>query len=286
MKVAFVCDSGTGRNVEQLKEMGIFSCPLQISDEQHNYLELENISIAETYEKVSKMETIKTSLPPLGLINETIETIKSEGYDTVFCVPICSGLSGTSNAFRLACEDVNLNFVFLDTHVTAEVEYYCVTQAKKLYENGKSLDEIIAILNDVIESSHTYLLPMDLDHLVRGGRLTPFAAKLAGLLKINPILQIDQSTKGRIDVYDKVRTLNKAMERVLDCMKNHNVNEQYDVFVAYVKETVNCEKMLDKIKTAFPSAHSKLIPLISTVGCHTGIGCIAVQYYKRIADEY
>ena len=40
MKVAFVCDSGTGRNVAQLKELGIYSCPLQISDESTNYLEL------------------------------------------------------------------------------------------------------------------------------------------------------------------------------------------------------------------------------------------------------
>ena len=34
MKVAFVCDSGTARNVKELREMGIFSCPLQISDDK------------------------------------------------------------------------------------------------------------------------------------------------------------------------------------------------------------------------------------------------------------
>ena len=282
MKVAFVCDSGTGRNRAELKEMGIFSCPLQISDSQRSYLELEDKSIEEIYEKVDQKEMLKTSLPPLGLIQETVETIKNEGYDTVFCVPICSGLSGTANAFRLACEQEGLGFVFVDTHVTAEVEFYCITQAKRLYEEGKTLEEIVTVLKEVVDSASTLLLPMDLNHLVRGGRLTPLAATLAGMLKIRPILKIDQSTSGRIDVFDKVRTLPRAMDRVIDFMKEKNVGENYDVFVAYVKETGNCETMLSKIKEAFPKANSKLIPLISTVGCHTGIGCIAIQFYKRL----
>lgn len=284
MKVAFVCDSGTGRNVAQLKELGIYSCPLQISDESTNYLELEDKSIEEIYDKVAKQEPLKTSLPPLGMIHDTIEQIKKEGYDTVFCVPICSGLSGTGNAFRLACEEAGLQFIFVDTHVTAEVEYYCVTQAKKMYEEGKSIDEILKELDKVIASASTILMPMDLDHLVRGGRLTPMAAKLAGLLKIRPILRIDQTTNGRIDVFDKVRTLNKAMDRVISFMKEQGVGDFYNVYVAYVKEKSNCEVMLNKIKEAFPTASSQLIPLISTVGCHTGIGCIAIQYYKRIGE--
>ena len=284
MKVAFVCDSGTGRNTAQLKELGIYSCPLQISDADTNYLELEDKSILEIYDMVEKQIPLKTSLPPLGMISETIEEIKNAGYDTVFCVPICSGLSGTANAFRLACEDAGLKFIFVDTHVTAEVEFYCITQAKKMYEEGKSIEEILAELDKVIQSASTILMPMDLQHLVRGGRLTPMAAALAGFLKIRPILKIDRTTSGRIDVFDKVRTLPKAMERVIDFMREQGVGEHYNVYVAYVKEKINCENMLEKIKEAFPSASSHLIPLISTVGCHTGIGCIAIQYYKRLGE--
>lgn len=282
MKVAFVCDSGTARSVKELREMGIFSCPLQISDSKQNYLELEDLTISQVYDKVAQGEMLKTSLPLLGMIHETVEEIKSLGYDTVFCVPICSGLSSTHNAFRLACEDAQLNYIFLDTHVTAEVEFYCVTQAKKMYEEGKTIEEIIEILNQVIDSASTFLIPMDLQHLVKGGRTTQATATLAGLLKINPILLVDKRTNGRIDTFDKVRTLNRALDRVIQFMKDKGVDEHYDVFVAYVKEKKNCETMLTKIKEAFPTAHSKLIPLISTVGCHTGIGCIAIQYYKRI----
>ncbi len=284
MKVAFVCDSGTARTVKELREIGIFSCPLQISDDKQNYLELEDKTIEEIYEKVDSGEMLKTSLPPMGIINETIEEIKSLGYDTVFCVPICSGLSSTHNAFRLACEDAGLKYIFIDTHVTAEVEFHCVTQAKRMYEEGKSIEEIIEKLNEVIDSASTLLLPVNLMHLAKGGRLTPMAARLAGLLKIQPILLVDKRTSGKIDVIEKVRTLSRAMDHVIDFMKEKGVDKNYDIFVAYVKETKDCEKMLGKITTTFPTANSKLIPLISTVGCHTGIGCVAIQFYKRVQD--
>ena len=284
MKVAFVCDSGTARNVKELRELGIFSCPLQISDDKQNYLELEDKSIAEIYDKVDNGEMLKTSLPPMGIINETIEEIQFMGYDTVFCVPICSGLSSTHNAFRLACEDAGLRFIFIDTHVTAEVEFHCITEAKRMYEEGKSIEYIISKLEEVIASASTYLLPVNLMHLARGGRLTPMAARLAGLLKIQPVLLVNKKTNGKIDVVEKVRTLNRAMDHVVEFMANDGVDENYDVFVAYVKETSDCNKMLGKIKTAFPTAHSYLIPLISTVGCHTGIGCVAIQYYKRVQE--
>ena len=282
MKVAFVCDSGTARNVEELRKLGIFSCPLQISDDKNNYLELEDKSISEIYDKVDNGEILKTSLPPLGVIDNMVQEIKEQGYDTVFCVPICPGLSSTHNAFRLACDQADLNFICIDTCVTAEVEFHCVTQAKRLYEEGVSIEEIQIELQKVIDSASTLLLPIDLMHLARGGRLTPMAAKLAGLLKIQPVLRVDKTTEGRIDVVQKVRTLNKAMNEVIKLMKEMNVGEGYDVFVAYVKETENCLIMLEKIKEEFPLANTQLIPLISTVGCHTGIGCIAVQFYKRI----
>ena len=132
MKIAFVCDSGTARTVQELREQGIFSCPLQISDDKSNYLELEDKSILEIYDKVDNGELLKTSLPPLGVIDQTNQEIKNQGYDTVFCVPICPGLSSTHNAFRLACEQADLEFICIDTYVTAEVEYHCVTQAKRL----------------------------------------------------------------------------------------------------------------------------------------------------------
>lgn len=284
MKVAFVCDSGTGRTVEEMKQYGIYSLPLQLEVDGKSYLEFETISIKDSHALCAGESMVKTSLPPLGLIDETFNQIKSEGYDTVFCVPICQGLSGTTNAMRVAAENAGLNFDFLDTYVTAEVEWYCVTKAKELYEKGKTLEEIKEILNEVVESASTLLIPVDMDHLKRGGRVTPAAALLAGLLKICPVLRVDKTTGGTNDVIGKVRTLSKAKDYVINFMKEQGVDERYNAVVAYVHDKKECEEMVERVKKAIPSLDIYLIPLISAVGAHTGAGVVAVQFYKRIEE--
>lgn len=280
MKVAFVTDSGCEHNQAAMAALGIYSLPLQISNGSDVILELEDANIEEIYQRVQAGELMKTSLPPLGMIEDLFADLKKQGYDTVFAVPICSGLSGTSNAMRLAAQENDLNFICIDTYVTAEVQYYCITLAKKLFDEGKSLDEIQEILKKVIDSASTLLIPVDLNHLKRGGRLTPLAATLAGLLKIKPILKIDQTTEGRIDVSEKVRTLHKAMDKAIDLMIENGLTNEYELVVAYVLETADCKDMMKRIEERVPGLKPRLIELISVVGCHTGIGCIAIQYFK------
>ena len=50
--------------------------------------------------------------------------------------------------------------------------------AKALFEDGKSMEEIKAVLGRIVDTTNTILLPNDLQHLKRGGRLTPLAATL------------------------------------------------------------------------------------------------------------
>lgn len=280
MKCAFVCDSGTGRSIKEMKNYGVYSLPLQISDEKQNYLELEDKSIEMIYSEIQEGKMLKTSLPPIGLIEEVFTQIKNEGYDTIFAVPICNGLSSTCNAMRLGAKSVGLNFISIDTFVTAEVEFRCVLLAKELYEQGKSIDEIKEVLNRLIDSASTLLIPVDLNHLKRGGRLTPLAATLGGLLKIKPILKVDKSTQGKIDVMAKVRTLGKAMDQVVGTMVEAGVDSTYKIFIAYVLNKEECELMSQKIKDKIHDSKVEVIELVSCVGCHTGIGCIAIQYYQ------
>ena len=281
-KIAFVCDSGTGRDVAILKAEGIYSLPLQVASSVENYEELEDISIDEIYRKIAEGELLKTSLPMLGKIDELFADLKAKGYEGIFAVPICIGLSGTMNALRLAAQQNDLEFIGVDTCVTAEVEYYCISEAKKMYDAGIDLDTIQTKLKRVIDSATTLLIPVDLNHLKRGGRLTPLAATLAGLLKIKPIMKIDTTTNGKIDVAAKVRTLNKAMDQAIEILDEHGVDAGYRMFVAYVGEKENCEVMMEKLKAHYNGINISLIKLISCVGVHTGIGCVAIQAYKEL----
>ena len=282
MKTAFITDSGTGKSIKELSEKGIYSIPLQISYDQNSYDEIEQLSLSQVHQLMREEKLLSTSLPSLGKIEALFTQLKEEGYERVFCIPICSGLSGTMNAMELIASQVGLVFEAFDTHVTVVVQEYLICRCKELYEQGKTIAELKAFCQSVIDTTDTLLLPNDLNHLRRGGRLTPVAALLGGLLKIKPVLQINQSTKGKIDVLDKVRTMSKAMDKVIERLIAQGVGEGYCIYVAHVDDEAGAKVYRDKIAAKIPTAQIEIIPLVSVVGVHTGLGCQALQTFKML----
>ena len=108
MKTAFVTDSGCGKSVEQLMADGIYSVPLQVSYDGKNFHDQEDITIDEAYALMKDGKMLSTSLPSLGKIEELFSKLKEEGYERIFAVPICSGLSGTINAMAMCCEQLGI----------------------------------------------------------------------------------------------------------------------------------------------------------------------------------
>lgn len=285
MKIAFVSDSGTGKSVEQLGNDGIYSVPLQVSYDNKNYHDLEDLSIDEVYARMKEGQMLSTSLPALGKIEALFQTLKDEGYEMIFAVPICAGLSGTINALKLSADTVGIAFDYVDCHVTAIVQEYMIKLARDLSLQGYDIPRIKKVLNRVVDHTNTLLLPNDLQHLKRGGRLTPLAATLGGLLKIKPILKINKETNGKIDVVDKVRTMHKAMDVVVGIMQKEGVDDSYMITVAHADDEREALVYQAKLKEAFPNACHNMIKLVSVVGVHTGRGCQAVQYFKMIKGE-
>lgn len=279
MKTAFVTDSGTGETIEQLRQDGIYSVPLQVSYDHQNFNDSLDITIDEVYEKMREGKMLSTSLPSLGKIEELFTQLKEEGYERIFAVPICRGLSGTIDAMEMIAQQLGLVFEYVDCHVTAVVQGYLIRLAKRLMEQGMSVEETKEACAQVIHTTDTVLLPDDLQHLKRGGRLTPLAATLGGLLKIKPILAINEHTKGKIDVAGKVRTMSKAMDTVIERMKQAGVDCRYSITVAHADAPEAAEVYRKKIEAAIEGVHVNVIKLVSVVGVHTGRGCQALQYF-------
>lgn len=284
MKTAFVTDSGTGETIEQLSKDGVYSVPLQVSYDHLNFNDALDITIDEVYEKMREGKMLSTSLPSLGKIEELFSSLKNQGYERIFAVPICSGLSGTINAMEMTAKELGLMFEYVDCHVTAVVQGYLIRLAKRLYEEGKSMEMIKEACAKVIHTTDTLLLPYDLMHLKRGGRLTPLAATLGGLLKIKPVLAINEQTKGKIDVAGKVRTMTRAMDTVIERMKQAGVDAGFSITVAHADAPEQAEVYKKKIEAAIQGAQVNVIKLVSVVGVHTGRGCQALQYFKPFEE--
>lgn len=282
MKVAVVTDSGSNIYHEGIEMEGLYRLPLQISDGDRVYLEGENITTDEIYQLIKDGKMLKTSLPPLGRIESLFTELKHQGYDSVFAVPICTGLSSTLSAMISAAQEVGIDFDYVDCYSTAYIELHLAMSARILFNEGKTVEEVKERLTDSINHSGTYIIPNDLNHLARGGRLSPLSATLAGLLKIKPILFLDESTGGKIDPLTKTRTMGKAIQEVVDLYVKKGVGKGYKICIAHVWNPEAAQKMFDMMKEKLEDVEIYITDLISTVGIHTGIGCLATEYIKLV----
>ena len=105
------------------------------------------------------------------------------------------------------------------------------------------------------------------------------------MLKIKPILQINEHTKGKIDVAGKVRTMSKAMDTVIERMKQAGVDRRYSVTVAHADAPEAAAVYRRKIEAAIEGVQVNVIKLVSVVGVHTGRGCQALQYFCPLSEE-
>lgn len=285
MKIAYVTDSGCGRSIDEMAKDQIFSLPLQIAVDNKNFFDIEQVSIGDVIKALKEDRELSSSLPALGLIDSLFKKLKEEGFEKVIAVPICKGLSGTMNALYMTGDEYDLPVSCIDTYVTAVVEEYLIKYLKTAISD-KGLDEKEALENAkrVVDSCNTLLIPANLKHLTKSGRLTTTAARIGDFFKIKPILKINKDTDGKIDVIDKVRTFPKALDKALAIMQNEIKNDRYVIYIAHVDAYGDAEIFKDKVQKVLPDNEIHIIPLCSPVALHTGLGCIAIQYFERLTD--
>ncbi|MDD8048310.1 MAG: DegV family protein [Thomasclavelia sp.] len=289
-KIAVLVDSGCQIEIGSMEDKGIFVVPLTVTINDKTYLDEEEITSLEVFKKMEKDNTlgVKTSQPSTGIIEEYVNKIKDLGYKHIIALPIATGLSSTLQGMKLACDMAKMPVTLVDTKGTAGNQRYLALLTSKLVEVGKEINEIVEILENCINHSGTVIMVPNLDHLARGGRITPGVARLAGLLKIVPIMELNYKLGGKIDTYDKVRTVRKANIKIIDHLINDcGVNAKDYIFtIEHVLSKDLALAMKEELKKRLGNeAKIRVDNLPSVVGAHMGIGGIGYQYIKKYVKE-
>lgn len=283
-KIAILADSGCQLPINKLEKEGIFIAPLTITMKGKSYLdqlEIDSLTVFEAMKKEDIM--VMTSQPSTGVLQETVQRIKDAGYDHVIALPIATGLSSTLNGMKLACDIVGVEVTLIDTKGTARNHKELVEMAAKLAKEGQSVQEIKDVLQEMIDNSGTIIMVPNLNHLKKGGRITPAVALLAGLLKIVPIMKLNYDLGGKIDTLDKVRTVRKANLKIIQHMIDEcKVNAKDYVFaIEHVLSEELALEMKQKLIEAIGDCDVLVRELPAVVGAHMGIGGIGYQFIKK-----
>jgi DegV family protein with EDD domain len=117
-----------------------------------------------------------------------------------------------------------------------------------------------------------------LEYMQRGGRIGGAQALVGTLLKIKPILQLEN---GRIEPLDKVRTKPAALRRLIEVM-DERVNHDCGVHVGILhgQAPEEAQALEAEIRRRFKIEELYLAEIGPVVGAHTGPGTVGLAFYS------
>lgn len=274
MKIAIVTDSTVFLPEKVKNNPNLFIIPIPIIVDGKVYNEGIDIDASANDEYYSMLKNSKdfptTSQPAIGEVIELYETIAKKGYDTIISIHLSSGISGFVNTLHSLKETIEDVTIYpYDSKITSIPMGNMVESALNLLDKQASLDEIFEKLDDIRENTYAYLIVEDLNNLVRGGRLTNGAAIIGSLLKIKPILTFEE---GKIVLFEKIRSTNKAFSRAKAIIGKHDSEMDRDVrfYIIHANNLEVAEKEKIKLQELYPHATIEIGSFGPVIGTHLG----------------
>ena len=278
MKLAVITDSSAFLQAEALRKEDLFVLDIPVNIDGQEYVEGVNLTAQEFYEKMaSASELPKTSQPSIAKLAEILSSLKAKGYTHALGLFLSSGISGFyQNIQYMKDEYEGLTIAFPDTRITSAPLGYMVESVLKWAEQGDGFESILDKVTEQIENTSAFIMVDDLDHLVKGERLSNGAAILGNLLSIKPILYFND--QGVIEVYEKVRTEKKATKRLVEIVKEATANGNYQITVIHGNAPQKAADLRQLLIDGGVAPDVSIATFGSVIGTHLGEGSIALGY--------
>ena len=278
MKLAVITDSSAFLQAETLRKEDLFVLDIPVNIDGQEYVEGVNLTAQEFYEKMARSSELpKTSQPSIAKLDEILSSLKAKGYTHALGLFLSSGISGFyQNIQYMKDEYEGLTIAFPDTRITSAPLGYMVESVLKWAEQGDGFESILDKVTEQIENTSAFIMVDDLDHLVKGGRLSNGAAILGNLLSIKPILYFND--QGVIEVYEKVRTEKKATKRLVEIVKEATAIGNYQITVIHGNAPQKAADLRQLLIDGGVATVVYIATFGSVIGTHLGEGSIALGY--------
>ncbi len=279
-KVMIVTDSTAYIPEETIGDLPIRIVPLQVIWGDDQYRDGIDINPTQFYERLQKSETMPTtSQTTPGTFKELYQELNDEGYK-ILSIHISSKLSGTIDSAYQAKALLNIeDLEIFDTEAAGMALGFQVLSAARAAANGASMSECIKIVEKARMHTGILFAVKTLEFLHRGGRLGRTAALVGTMLNLKPILELRD---GKIESIDKVRTMNKALDKLIEILLL-KVENQYPVRISvqHANAFKEAEQFLEKITSSFPEnmiIETMISEVSPVIGTHTGPGLLGISY--------
>ena len=279
-----MCDSTADLPVSFYQDNQIKVVPLTYTLNGSTYEQNNGLSSHQFYEEIRLGHMPVTSQVNPQAAMDAFKNVALEGKDILF-LAFSSGLSGTYNSCRMAAaqleeEGYKHRIVVIDTLCASTGFGLLLYYVNKMSNEGKSMDEVIDWINDnKLRFCHVFTVD-DLNHLYRGGRLSRTAAALGTMMKLKPVMRVDDD--GKLQVVSKVHGRKKSIVSLFEIMKKKIDLTAYPepmIMICHGDCEGEAESLAQMIRNEYPASEVLVTDIGPVIGSHTGPGVIGLFFY-------
>ena len=279
-RIIIVTDSTADLTEQEIQDFNIHLVPLNITIQEEHYLDGETITKEEFKNKmIASSELPMTAQPSIGRFVELYDELGKDGSE-IISVHLMNSISGTVNAARQAADITESTVTVVDSDFTSRSMGIIVREAANAAKEGKSAEEVLEVIESTRQRTKLYLTVLNLDNLIKGGRISRVMGAFSNLLNIKLFLEV---INGKIEIVQKgrgLKSLQKKYDEVFEEMKAcPNGIQEIGIMHAGLNEFN--QSQIDTLRELFPDAKFTIVMTSPIIMSHTGVDAMAVTYLEK-----
>lgn len=283
-KYEIFTDSSCDLTKEMVEQYNLKVMQLEVIIDDKPPVLNNEVDIKDFYNQLRLGANAKTSAVTLGFFEEKMREALEEGNDILY-LGFSSGLSATYNNGVMVIEDLQKEFpdrkiYHVDTLCASAGQGLLIYYASLLKASGSTIDEVKDKIESIKQRIHHQITVDDLFFLKRGGRISSTTAVAGSVLKIKPIIVMDE--KGHLENVGKVRGRKSSIKELYSRLQeNISADELPYVFISHSDCIEDAETLADMIKKDYEKVQVFISDIGPVIGAHTGPGGLALCYLGK-----
>ncbi|MFQ5594318.1 MAG: DegV family protein [Anaerolineae bacterium] len=223
-----------------------------------------------------------TSQPSIGEFVQLYRELAAKGADEILSLHISRHLSGMVGSAEMAASEVagEIKVHVFDSSAGSVGLGYMVVEAAEAVKIGRSAEDILAVLKRIRESLTIVLAPLNLEFLLKSGRISRLQGALGTLLNIKPIVQLKDGT---LEATERVRSRRKSLQRMVEITAETHGSQPVNVGVAHASAPDDAQSLLSMAEARLNCQQAFTTELGLGITSHLGPGTVGLGAYPSNA---
>jgi DegV family protein with EDD domain len=277
MTIRIVADSTCDLPADLIRKNHITVIPMYINVGLQEYRDGVDLTRQEFYTRLPDFKPAPTTAAPSPeVFRLTYEQLAAEGATEILSIHISTKLSSVFGiASQAVREDTTIPVTVFDSRQLSLGTGFQVLAAAQAAEEGRSMKEILAMLESQIARTYVFAALDTLEFLRRSGRMNFAIAFLGGILQIKPFLKMYDGTP----TAERIRTRKGAMKRLVELLVEVMPLEK--VALLHSQAPDRAQAFLQQVKHLLPAGDILVEEINPVLGAHIGPGVVGFAYISQ-----